>query len=275
MVKFNKKTLCAALVVPMLFQWGLTSCSSQETSEGSGRKTPESSPETAEPGVGIGRDMSVVYEDKTFTICIDPGHGFMDSGTGEGYFENGIVEKDINLQIANKLNEDLTAYGFDTVMTHDGVTFPTTSADDGNEKFKPEERVSYANSLDIDYYVSIHVNSFEQDPSISGIRIYYEQNSNKVDTYSESVAREIANALYSEMPDAPEPILADQTVVSYQVVRETKAAASLIEVGFCTNETDAANMVDDEWQSRVAQAIADGLLNFYNNEYLKGDEVNA
>lgn len=275
MVKFSKNKLCATLAVLILFHGGFTSCSSDETGEGSGRETSAKPTETAEPGSGVGRVMSVVHEDKTFTICIDPGHGFMDSGTGEGYFENGIVEKDINLQIAKKINENLISYGFDTVMMHDGITFPKSAVDDGNEKFNPGERVSYANSLDIDYYISIHVNSFEQDTSVSGIRIYYEQNSNKVDTYSESAALEIADALYNEMPDAPKPVLADQNVVSYQVVRETKVAASLIEVGFCTNKTDAANMVDDEWQSRVAKAIADGLLNFYNNEFLKGDKVDA
>ena len=40
---------------------------------------------------------------------------------------------------------------------------------------------------------------------------------------------------------------------------ETKAPASLVEVGFATNAEDAANMVNPEWQKRVARALALGI----------------
>ena len=267
----NKGTgpLRVLLASLLLLSVCFASCSAEETGEEAGRKKPVSV-EAADPGVGVGRIMPESADPKAFTICIDPGHGFMDNGTGEGFFQKGVYEKDVTLRIAKKLNDELISRGFDIIMTHDGVTFPATAVDDGNDKFKPEERVSYANTLDIDYYVSIHVNSFEQDTSVSGLRIYYEQNWRKENTYSETIAREIADAIYNEMPDAPEPILADQSVASYAVVRETKAAASLIEVGFCTNPTDAENMLNDNWQSRVASGIADGLLNYYN-EYVKGE----
>lgn len=63
-------------------------------------------------------------------------------------------------------------------MTHDGTTFGKTYTDDGNQIFNPSERVAYANSLDIDYYISIHVNSYDKNPDTSGIRIYYENGNN-------------------------------------------------------------------------------------------------
>ncbi len=269
MVKKGIGPFRVLLFVFLLLSFCFASCSAEETGAEAVREKPVSV-KAADPGVGVGRIMPESADPKAFTICIDPGHGFMDNGTGEGYFQNGVYEKDVTLEIAKKLNEELISLGFDTIMTHDGITFPTPAEDDGNEKFKPEERISYANTLDIDYYISIHVNSYPQDTSVSGLRIYYEQNWRKENTYSETIAREIADAIYNEMPDAPEPILADQSVASYAVVRETKAAASLIEVGFCTNPTDAENMLNDKWQSRVAAGIANGLLNYYN-EYVKGE----
>ncbi len=128
----------------------------------------------ATPAIGVGRIMPIKYEPKTFTVLIDPGHGFEDGGTGEGVLPDGILEKDINLAIAKYLNEALTTYGFRIVMSHDGVTFPQSVNTDNNNKFRPEERVRFANSLDIDYYISIHVNS-HTDSSASGARVYYQQ----------------------------------------------------------------------------------------------------
>ncbi|MBE6542444.1 MAG: N-acetylmuramoyl-L-alanine amidase [Ruminococcaceae bacterium] len=245
------------------------SCSSVETGEEAGRDVPVSV-DPAEPSDGVGRVMPEPITPKTFTVCIDPGHGFLDGGCGDGYFENGILEKDITLSIAKKLNEALTELGFNTIMTHDGVTFPKTAVDDGNNLFKPQERVSYANSLDIDYYVSIHVNSYPQDTSVTGLRIYYEQNWRKENTYSETIATSIGKEIYKAIPDGKEPVICNQDVASYAVVRETKAAASLIEVGFCTNPTEAQQMLNYEWQGKVVEGISNGILEFYN-VYVKGE----
>ena len=117
--------------------------------------------EAAEPSVGIGRpeeketEPAVVYEKKNYTICVDPGHGFVDGGTGEGVFEDGILEKDVNFAVAGKLAEFLEIRGFDVIMTHDGKNIPKADTN-GNKIFNAEERAAYANTLDIDYFVSIH-----------------------------------------------------------------------------------------------------------------------
>ena len=251
----------------------LSGCSKKNNEQPTdGAETTPVSTETAVPADGIGRDVTVkeVVDNRPkvkdgYTICIDPGHGFVDGGCGDGIWEDGTLEKDVNLAVANKLKDDLTALGFSVVMTHDGTTFGKTSADDGNQIFNPSERVAYANSLDIDYYVSIHVNSYDKNPDTSGIRIYYENVNNwrKVNTNDEAIAQSIADSIETEMDPKPAPQIFDQTTASYQVVRETTVAASLIEIGFCTNPTDAANMVNDEWQTELSQAIADGLYTYY------------
>ncbi len=270
--KFNCYAVrVGAVILCALFL--LSGCSKQNTD-----RTSESndenyvSTETAVPSEGIRRekknDKKTDDREKVkegYVICVDPGHGFVDGGCGEGIWEDGTLEKDINLAVANKLKADLTNLGFSVVMTHDGTTFGKTSADDGNQIFNPSERVAYANTLDIDYYVSIHVNSYETNPDTNGIRIYYENANNwrKVNTDDERIAQCIADSIGSEMQVSPQ--IFDQTTASYQVVRETMVAASLIEIGFCTNPTDAANLVNDEWQEKMAQAIADGLYNYYTS----------
>ena len=266
---FAERVAAGTLCVLML----LSGCSKKNNEQPeNGAETTRVSAETAVPADGIGRDVTVkeVVDNRPkvkdgYTICVDPGHGFVDGGCGDGIWEDGTLEKDINLAVANKLKDDLTALGFSVVMTHDGTTFGKTSADDGNQIFNPSERVAYANSLDIDYYISIHVNSYDKNPDTSGIRIYYENGNNwrKVNTNDEAIAQSIADSIKTEMDPKPAPQIFDQTTASYQVVRETTVAASLIEIGFCTNATDAANMVNDEWQTELSQAIADGLYTYY------------
>lgn len=241
-----------------------TSCGSEETEE---KKTPVSaSVKTAEPSVGIGRDLEIKeaskpVEPKDYRICIDPGHGFVDGGTGEGVFEDGVLEKDITLAIAKLLEEDLQDLGFKTVMTHDGVNLPAADTNK-NQIFNVEERSAYANTLDIDYFVSIHVNALE-DTSVYGMQIYYEQNGNKVNNWSATIAQEISDGLELTFPNYKSPTLWDHKTL--EVTRETTAAASLIEIGFCTNETDRNNMIDPEWQALFAQAVADGINRFFTS----------
>ena len=65
-------------------------------------------------------------------------------------------------------------------------------------------------------------------------------------------------------------VICSQEVASYAVLRETKAAASLIEVGFCTNPEEAQRMLNYEWQDTLVKGISDGILNYYN-VYVKGE----
>lgn len=234
---------------------------------------PTGTVKTAQPAEGIGRPESTdspeskpqAAEPNFYTVCIDPGHGFVDGGTGEGVFEDGLLEKDINLAVSKLLAEDLQLMGFTVIMTHNGVDLPAADRN-ANQIFNVKERSAYVNTLDVDYLVSIHVNAFD-DPTVNGVHIYCEQNGNKINSWSEPIAREISDAIVEAFPDGKEPRLwVSEPGKTLEMTRETKAAASLVEIGFCTNETDRNNMIDPEWQAAFAQAIANGINAFFESE---------
>ena len=50
---------------------------------------------------------------------------------------------------------------------------------------------------------------------------------------------------------------------AYYVIREAPVPSSLIEVGFVTNPTDAANMLDEAWRRTIAKGIAAGIDSFF------------
>lgn len=265
--KITRKAIALIFVFTLLVTF--VSCSSAEDkiSDNSTPHKEHVNTLSAIPSIGIGREDSTVAEmadEKMFVVCIDPGHGFLDGGCGEGYFTDGLYEKDITLAVAKKLNEELENLGFKTIMTHDGQTFPKSAVDDGNMKFNPNERVSYINTLDIDYLISIHVNSYDADTSISGMRIYFKDTAKKTSEISGIVADSLKLAVGNQFPDSKEPTVVDHTNdTSFAIIRETVAPASLVEIGFVTNAADAENMEDDEWQTKLAEALASGINDYY------------
>ena len=247
----------------------LSSCSDSGGAKNDGEE--ENKVTLASPSIGIGRPSQSgdgpsndPAADTGIVICIDPGHGFMDGGCGEGIEAlGGVLEKEINLAIANMLDEDLRHMGYTTIVTHNGKDIPSWDTNKNNI-FSASERVVYVNTLDIDYLVSIHVNS-NSDTSISGLWICYEQNARKQNDWSEKIAQSISSAITENGLDVAKNVLKSE--YSLALTRETYAAASLIEIGFATNVSDAARMLDPEWQSLLAQSIADGI-----DDYFKGGD---
>ena len=223
--------------------------------------------EPAEPAVGVGRVMPAVVVKKNRTICIDPGHGFYDNGTGEAsYFPEGVYEKHVTLAVSNFLNQALIDRGFDTIMTHNGTDIPEYDWD-GNWIFNPNERIAFINAQEADYVVSIHVNA-AGNPDACGVRIYYNDNSYKWNDWAEPAALAIKEAI-DDTVEITAPTTADDPSSmadsNFAIPRETHAASSLIEVGFCTNVVDAVNLVNEEWQKSVANGIAEGIERFFDN----------
>ena len=94
-------------------------------------------------------------------VVVDPGHGGMDGG---GVGVENVLEKDLNLQIAKKLEQILTANGYRVIMTrnedislHDAGK--TTVREQKNSDLK--NRASIANEQKAGLFVSIHMNKFE------------------------------------------------------------------------------------------------------------------
>ena len=267
----KKRVLSLALAAVMCL-FVLSSCNKAETQTEKKSPYEESVPASYSANSGVERESASKYNptkidqrDKTgYTVCVDPGHGFYDGGCGEGFYSDGTLEKDITMAIATKLTERLSLLGYTVIQTHDGVNEPAQDTN-MNHIFSATERVIYANSLDIDYLVSVHVNALDSDTSVKGMHIYYQQSSVKQNTWGAAACDSIAKSIVEEVPGAKKPIIKDGTDpnTSFALTRDVTAASSLIEVGFVTNEEDAENMIDPDWQQVVANAIADGIDNFF------------
>ena len=226
--------------------------------------------EPAVPAGGVGRIMPVVVEQRDELICIDPGHGFRDPGTGaDSFFPEGVYEREIAMQVSLLLDEALKARGFRTILTHDGETMPEGADLNWDGIFSaPYERPPYINNyISPDYLVPIHVNAVG-NPEKCGAMVFFDQNYYKLNDWNETAAAYIRDSIEEGVETTAVTQLVDSKEMedaSFAINRETKCASSLIEMGFCTNETDAENLQDPAWQKQMAEAIAEGIERFFDD----------
>lgn len=174
------------------------------------------------------------------TIVIDAGHGGHDPGTSG----NGLVEKNIVLDVALLVRDRLKNEGMNVVMTRTDDTFVTLSG-----------RVRIAENANADSFVSIHANAFS--PSANGAETFY--HSRHQAAKSKALASKIQEHLVRDTGMHYRRV--DEG--NYHVIRETSMPSTLVELGFVTNSGDAARMKKPGYNEKAATAIVKGIKEYY------------
>lgn len=174
-----------------------------------------------------------------YVVYIDPGHG----GSDPGASGNGIIEKELNLQLALKVRDKLQSQGIEVIMSRENDIYVSL-----------QERVMQANSLIPDVFVSIHNNSYEKSSAI-GIETWY----------TKDIDKSLADGIQSKLIQNTETNNRGVKQKKFYVTRKTTMPAVLVECGFMTNPTEAANLKTDSYKEKIANAIVDGTVNYLKN----------
>ena len=104
-------------------------------------------------------------------VIIDAGHGGVDGGATSC---NGVLESQLNLQIALRLEDLMHLVGVDTVMIRrEDISVYTEGESIAAKKVSDlKERVRIVNSIENSVLISIHQNTFS-DPRYSGSQVFY------------------------------------------------------------------------------------------------------
>lgn len=190
---------------------------------------------------------AVTTSKKEKIVVIDAGHGGKDGGAGRDYDGTYIKEKDINLAVAKKTYEILTANGVKVEMTRTGDTYPELT-----------ERSSFANSLDAAIFVSIHSNSAVTAPTANGVEVYYSTQNNNSDygIKSQELADKILAAVLTYTNATNRKVKTENHVVT----RTSNMPAALVEIGFITNDEELVKLLDNDYQYKLASGIAEGIM---------------
>ena len=214
------------------------------------------------------------------TVVIDPGHGGADEGA---HGPEGTLEKDVTLSVAQRLRTLLERrLGVRVILTRTGDTVVAL-----------DRRAAIANNDRADLFISLHANSALRDV-VTGAEVYYLS----IDEYGQE-ARELADrdgrylpvsgggvreidmipwemaqarhlapsadlagfvseALGRRVPLSPWPI----RQAPFRVLVGANMPAILVEMGFISNPEQESEMVQPGFQTRVAEAILEGVIRF-------------
>ncbi|MBO5461081.1 MAG: N-acetylmuramoyl-L-alanine amidase [Ruminococcus sp.] len=194
---------------------------------------------------------NVIYQETTAvagkpTVVIDSGHGGWDPGK---IAITGVLEKDINLKIATKLKNLLEAYGIKVVMTR---TEDTDTSQSKAEDMK--RRVEIMNESQPQLCISIHQNSYS-DSNIHGAQVFYYTHS----TEGEKAAEILQKALLKVDEDNTRQKKANDT---YYILKKAEPPVVIVECGFLSNKEEAELLNTDEYQQKIAEAIAEGAFEY-------------
>lgn len=187
---------------------------------------------------------------KNKIITIDPGHGGSDSGA---VGPNGYTEKEGAFAISQKVASILNQSGAKVVMTRDSdvdVYGPNASA-----RNELQARVDVGNNANSDIFVSIHCNAFV-NPAANGTQTFYYGSSYQGQRLAQSIQEKMieVNGLRDR----------GISTCNFYVVKHSYMPAVLIETAFITNYDEEALLSDDEWQTTMAKAIAEGINEYFS-----------
>ena len=194
-------------------------------------------------------------------VVIDPGHGGQDSGTTK----TGMVEKELTLDVAQRLERLLQQRGIATLLTR---------VDDSYVSL--QDRAALANDQEQCVFVSIHFDDAGR-PNATGIETFYA-------AHPVSFPEQVASWLpflqrtSSEPPNVESQSLA--TFIQESLVTHTQAVnrgtrpqqffvianvrhpAVLVEGGFLTNKEDVAKLANYDYREQLAVAISEGIVRY-------------
>src|SRR6266513_176316 len=168
------------------------------------------------------------------TVVIDAGHGGYDRGGIPG---QTVSEKEMTLDVAQRLKSVLAASGYRVVMTRDSDVFVPLGT-----------RCAIANSYRNAIFVSVHFNSATRRGA-SGIETYF---------YSrDSLA--LASAIHHYVAGGAPSENRGVRRRGHFVLRRTRMPAVLVDCGFLTNPTEAAYAQNASYRQKLAEEIAAGV----------------
>ena len=216
----------------------------------------------------------VLSVSKADTIVIDPGHGGMDGGA---VGSSGNSEKDINLAIGLAIKELAEADGWNVVMTRkEDKGLYTGVKNDGTDQMEIQGKRSIRSLKTEDLKerkriieetkpvmaVSIHLNSFKEDPGVHGAQTFYPSKSGDetVVEKSKELAEKIQDQLIQGLKDGTNRTALGKKDV--MLFKNPVVPVVIVECGFLSNKQEEKQLCEKNYQKKIAECIYEGIMEF-------------
>lgn len=189
-------------------------------------------------------------------IAVDAGHGGTDPGA-VGY--SGVLEKDVNLQLSEKLQAKLAEAGATVIMTRED--------DSRYSEVKREDldaRAKIVNDAKAEIFLTVQCNALKE-PKWHGAQVFYYPGS----VLGEQLASSVQQGLIDELRNSDRKAIPHENVY---ILRALSIPAIVVEAGFLSNPEEEKLLADDTYQDRVVYGIYRGIVEYYKYLSTMDDE---
>lgn len=164
----------------------------------------------------------------------------------------GIAEYELNLQIAKKLETELTARGYNVKMIRTSNDVDISNA----------TRAEYANNLNAEAVIKIHTNG-STDNTATGVMTVCQTASNPYNSgiydKCKDLATDVLSGLIASTGAKSDGIWETDSMSG---INWSTVPVTIVEVGYMTTASEEALLVTDDYQNKIVKGIADGLYNY-------------
>ena len=191
-----------------------------------------------------------------FSIVLDAGHGGVDTGAVS---KNGVFERDINLQIVQKLGKMLVNMGISVTYTRTTQDALYNDFSHGHKMKDMKARAEIIRRANPNLVISIHLNSFT-DSSAHGAQVFFKPH----DEFSQELSQHIQDLFLKNIAGSRKSSLNGD----FYILNNSPSAAILVECGFLSNEEEEALLKTSSYQEKIAYLIMCGVVSYFGlSEY--------
>jgi N-acetylmuramoyl-L-alanine amidase len=201
-----------------------------------------------------GSTAVVSHLEERHVVMLDPGHGGYDPGAVSS---QGVYEKSINLQIAQKVKEMLSPCGIEAFLTREedidyvpaGVKGKITK-----KQIDLNRRIQMASEAKADVFVSLHVNATIEGRN-SGAETFYH--------FKSKSGKELAELIQQELIKISGMNRRIAKPGDFYVINNTTMPAVIVEVGYLSSVKEQKKLQQSWYQEQLARAIAKGIAVYF------------
>lgn len=206
----------------------------------------------------ISQKSTAVFKNSNNLIVVDPGHGGIDGGSSS----NGLLEKNVNLQVSLKLSNTLKDMGLNVVMTRNSDVSLESKSTLNSSRYNKDlhARKTIIDENNPNAFISVHMDAFN-DSSARGIRVFYYNTSEESKKLATDICNNINKIVFKDFLKT-ENVKARISPGDYYLLRRAEVPGVIVEMGFITNPTDNKLIRTEDYQLIIAKAISEGILDY-------------
>lgn len=186
-------------------------------------------------------------------IYLDAGHG----GRDPGALYKSIKEKDINLAISKKLEEELSALGAIVYQTRYGDYDLSVPYASNRKRSDLSRRGNIINDSGCDLYLSIHLNA-ESSATWQGAQVFYDDVNAENETIAKLMQALFKKKLYTKRKE--------KKVNDLYLSKRTDRPGILLELGFLSNPNERYLLKTETYQTKLSHIITEGVVAYFNQK---------